>query len=62
RLRQTSTSNKQVRPWRPDLNETASTKPGAIQCAPEGNLMDGDWCEQEGGSKDVGIWEIELRR
>ncbi|WP_221739996.1 hypothetical protein, partial [Stutzerimonas stutzeri] len=26
-----STSNKQVRTWRPDLNETASTKPGAIQ-------------------------------
>ncbi|WP_218565867.1 hypothetical protein, partial [Pseudomonas sp. o96-267] len=25
-----STSNKQVRPWRPDLNETASTKAGAI--------------------------------
>ncbi|MGU4149843.1 hypothetical protein, partial [Pseudomonas aeruginosa] len=28
-----STGNKQVRSWRPDLNETASTKPGAIQLA-----------------------------
>lgn len=34
----------------------------ATLCAPEGNLMDGGWCEQEGGSKDVGTWEIELRR
>ncbi|MCS7798285.1 hypothetical protein N1E57_29275, partial [Pseudomonas aeruginosa] len=25
-----STSSKQIRPWRPDLNETASTKPGVI--------------------------------
>ncbi|MCO7597516.1 hypothetical protein NJF35_24435, partial [Pseudomonas guariconensis] len=33
RLRQTSTSNKQVRPWRPDLNETASTKAGAVHLA-----------------------------
>ncbi|MDU0572024.1 hypothetical protein Q8W89_14115, partial [Pseudomonas aeruginosa] len=40
RLRQTSTSNKQIRPWRPDLNETASTKPGAIQQAAAGGYKD----------------------
>lgn len=28
RLRQTSIGNRQVRPWRPDLCETAATKPG----------------------------------
>ncbi|MCO7568113.1 hypothetical protein NJI34_42925, partial [Pseudomonas sp. S 311-6] len=32
---QTSTSSKQIRPWRPDLNETASTKPGVIQALVE---------------------------
>jgi hypothetical protein len=31
KLRQTSTGSKQVRPWRPDLNETASTETGLIQ-------------------------------
>jgi len=30
-LRQTSTGNKQLRPWLPESNETASTKAGAIQ-------------------------------
>jgi hypothetical protein len=30
KLRQTSTGSKQVRPWRPDLNETASTETGLI--------------------------------
>ncbi len=30
KLRQTSTSNNPVRPWRPDLNEMASIKPGVI--------------------------------
>ncbi len=28
-----ATGNKQVRPWRPDLNEMASTKAGAIHIA-----------------------------
>ncbi|MGP7938137.1 YagK/YfjJ domain-containing protein, partial [Pseudomonas aeruginosa] len=34
-----STSNKQVRPWRPDLNEMASTKAGAIQGSERVNMI-----------------------
>lgn len=44
RLRQTSTSNKQVRPWRPDLNKTASTKPGGIHDCPRNRPARSDNC------------------
>ncbi|WP_211242675.1 hypothetical protein, partial [Halopseudomonas bauzanensis] len=41
KLRQTSTSNTQVRPWRPDLNGMASIKPGVIQFALKREVLDG---------------------
>src|SRR5690606_10144452 len=42
RLGQTSPNNKQVRPWRPDLNETASPKPRATPFSdPAGRVLRG---------------------
>ncbi|MEH6499814.1 MAG: integrase core domain-containing protein, partial [Pseudoalteromonas distincta] len=61
KLRQTSTSNNPVRPWRPDLNEMASIKPGVIQ--PQDVMFHSDQGSQYASRKfRQRLWRYRMRQ